>query len=376
MLKRLIDLPPTNAGVRLQNGQAVAAPASPGRELDIPSTIGRMTADPGRELADGEIDLQMLDIAPTVTDAAPLVAQANAILTSPFTVNPYDPIRDEWLSAWVAQPEEWATWLTADSASGNGLTLTLNTEGPAAFLQSNAQFGDERYIDVEKTTAAMRSALGQGQTTVTIRIWHGPTSYSVQGGQTLASIAEEVGIPYPYIQAANPDINTDALSVGQVLTLPSKDMLVPLDPIPNKRIVIDRSEQHMWAYENGQIVFDWVVSTGISSSPTALGVFQYPIARYQCLRRSVESLYAALHGLLPSRPQYGPLEWFPRLPHARRRLSAVVGRSGPPGDVWLCAAQPGKCRNALQLGPRGCGRGCSRVDRIRAGHGGPPCIDL
>ena len=30
----------------------------------------------------------------------------------------------------------------------------------------------------------------------------------------------------------------------------------------------------MWASENGQVVFEWPVSTGIASSPTAPGVFQ------------------------------------------------------------------------------------------------------
>jgi lipoprotein-anchoring transpeptidase ErfK/SrfK len=76
------------------------------------------------------------------------------------------------------------------------------------------------------------------------------------------------------VEEANPEINVDALTVGQTLTLPSKDILVPLNPIPSKRIVVSRSQQHLWAYENGQIIFDWVISTGLPSSPTALGVFQ------------------------------------------------------------------------------------------------------
>jgi LysM repeat protein len=273
--KVYVDMPATNAGVRLENGQAVASPAAEGRELNVEATVEQMRVNAAIELADGALDLVMSPTYPTITDASPLVAQANALLTSPFAINGYDPIRDEW-QHWVAPPEVWATWLTAESApaSSTGLSLTVNPAEPMAFLQANARFADERTIDVDKAVTAIQQALVQNQTSVTIRIWHGPTTYTVRAGQTLAAIAEEVGIPYPYIQAANPGANTEALSVGQTLNLPSKDVLVPLDPIPNKRIVVSRSQQHLWAYENGQVVFDWVVSTGLPSSPTALGVFQ------------------------------------------------------------------------------------------------------
>jgi LysM repeat protein len=269
------DVPAINAGVQLLNGQAVASPATEGRELNVAATVERMRGSAAGELADGALDLDMMTTYPAITDAAPLVAQANMLLTSPFTINAYDPIRDEW-QRWSAPPEVWSAWLAAESAPGSstGLSLTLNPTGPILFLQSHDSFGDERYIRLEDTIAAMRDALARGQTSVTIRVWHNSTTYTVQAGQTLASIAEAIGIPYPYIQAANPGINTDALGVGQELTIPSKDILVPLAPIPNKRIVLSRSQQHLWAYENGQVVFDWVISTGLPSSPTALGIFQ------------------------------------------------------------------------------------------------------
>lgn len=270
-----IDIPATNAGVRLVNGQAVAAPAAEGREVNLAATVERMRVDASGELADGALDLVMSPVLPAITDASPLVAQANALLASPFEVRGYDPIRDEW-HTWSAPPETWAAWLTAasDPSSGTGLLLSLAADGPAGFLESAARFADERYVKVDEAVAAMQDALAQNATETTVRVWHHETSYSVRPGQTLAAIAEEVGIPYPYIQAVNPGVNVDALSVGQTLTLPSKDELVPLPPVPHKRIVISRGQQHLWAYENGQVVFDWVISTGLPSSPTALGVFQ------------------------------------------------------------------------------------------------------
>jgi lipoprotein-anchoring transpeptidase ErfK/SrfK len=43
---------------------------------------------------------------------------------------------------------------------------------------------------------------------------------------------------------------------------------------PNKRIVVSISEQRTRVYENGQLLYDWVTSTGIQSSPTWTGVYQ------------------------------------------------------------------------------------------------------
>ena len=50
--------------------------------------------------------------------------------------------------------------------------------------------------------------------------------------------------------------------------------MLPLPVIENKRIVISISSQRMWAYQDGGLIWEWVVSTGIPSSPTAPGVFQ------------------------------------------------------------------------------------------------------
>jgi lipoprotein-anchoring transpeptidase ErfK/SrfK len=58
------------------------------------------------------------------------------------------------------------------------------------------------------------------------------------------------------------------------LVIPSPDLLVPLPVVRNKRVVVSISEQRMWAYENGNLKWEWQVSTGIDDSPTSPGVFQ------------------------------------------------------------------------------------------------------
>jgi lipoprotein-anchoring transpeptidase ErfK/SrfK len=95
----------------------------------------------------------------------------------------------------------------------------------------------------------------------------------VQAGETLASIGRDYGIPYPWIQQANPDMG-ETLGVGQQLTIPSPDRMLPLPVVEGKRIIVSIAEQRVWVYENGALKWDWAASTGIDSSPTAPGIFQ------------------------------------------------------------------------------------------------------
>jgi lipoprotein-anchoring transpeptidase ErfK/SrfK len=44
--------------------------------------------------------------------------------------------------------------------------------------------------------------------------------------------------------------------------------------VPNKRIIVDIETQSLVAYENGQEVFSWRISTGIGSAPTSPGIYQ------------------------------------------------------------------------------------------------------
>ena len=66
----------------------------------------------------------------------------------------------------------------------------------------------------------------------------------------------------------------DALTVGQEIAIPAADALLPLPPVPGKRIVVSLSEQRTRVYENGQLKWDWSSSSGIAGSPTAPGIFQ------------------------------------------------------------------------------------------------------
>src|SRR5574341_832335 len=48
-----------------------------------------------------------------------------------------------------------------------------------------------------------------------------PFSYTVQSGDSMSLVAEKFGVSLDDLQAANPEVSSNAMSVGQVLKIPS-----------------------------------------------------------------------------------------------------------------------------------------------------------
>ncbi len=269
-----IDRPAVNAGVQLVNGQVQARPAAAGRALDVGVTVAQFQRDAARALADGGIDLVMQPVEPSITDAGPMVAAASALLANPLSVRAFDPIEGD-TADWIVAPQEWSQWLTAeaDSSSALGLRLSLEESALRGYLEGQqAQLTGGEYLDVDEAAGAVESAIGAGQTSAVVRVYHHDRQHTVQGGETIISIAWDYGVPYPYIQAANPGV--DNLSPGQTITVPSADNFMDYEPVFGKRIVVSISEQRVRVYENDSLLWDWVASTGISSSPTWPGIYQ------------------------------------------------------------------------------------------------------
>lgn len=215
----------------------------------------------------------MNGIAPAITDAAPLIDKARQLLASPLTIKAYSPINDR-AEIWTLSPEQWGQWLSVENTPA-GPAFSLDSNALSNYLNGqNLKLGEGRHIDVQQGAQAIRTAVSGGQMTASLRVYSAPTTYIVQPGDTLGAIAWKQGIPMWRITKANPGANLNALSTGQRITIPSKDDMLPLPIVDGKRIVISISQQHMWVYENGQLKWDWVASTGISDSPTMPGIFQ------------------------------------------------------------------------------------------------------
>jgi LysM repeat protein len=120
------------------------------------------------------------------------------------------------------------------------------------------------------------------------------TTYTIQPGETLASIAMQHGVTWPTLVQANGITDPNQIMPGQSIIIPNANTITDLGiitasmpiaaPAPTvtvgKQIIVDLSDQRTYAYENGVLVRNTLVSTGLPATPTVLGNFtvqrQYP----------------------------------------------------------------------------------------------------
>ena len=97
-------------------------------------------------------------------------------------------------------------------------------------------------------------------------------TYTVQPGDTLSKIAQRFRTTPGELARLNGVVNPGTIYVGQVLRLSSA---VPaVQPGTGKRIIMDLSEQHLYAYQGEQLVFSFVASSGVAPTYTAAGEFR------------------------------------------------------------------------------------------------------
>ncbi|HNS50953.1 MAG TPA: LysM peptidoglycan-binding domain-containing protein [Anaerolineae bacterium] len=99
-------------------------------------------------------------------------------------------------------------------------------------------------------------------------------TYVVRRGDTLAAIAARYGTTVAAIVRANGIANPSLIVAGQRLTIPGSSGgggVAPGAGGSGQRIVVDLSDQRMYVYYNGQLVWNWVVSTGRPGQSTAVG---------------------------------------------------------------------------------------------------------
>ncbi len=265
------EIRPVNANYTLQEGEVIGVVGSDGRRMDVSLVLERLNDDVLNIVKNRRMDLIMTVISPEVLDPAPYLEDARALVANPFQLVGYDPYANDYIS-WQTTPETFVSWLQAGS---NG--LTLNDEDFAPFLDAqNASLEgqDVRYLDTNETMNKVRDAIAAKAQQVNLRVRYRPTQYEVTYGDRAYGIARKTGIPYFLLEEANAGRDLNTLSPGDVLNVPSRDVTMPYDPVPSKRIVIDLGKQSLVAYENGQEVFRWLVSSGMSSAPTSPGIYQ------------------------------------------------------------------------------------------------------
>ncbi len=99
----------------------------------------------------------------------------------------------------------------------------------------------------------------------------------VQRGDTLAAIAYRYGTTAWAIANVNGLANPNRIYAGQKLRIPAGGGAAPAPASPGgggKRIVIDLSDQRMYVYQGGQLLWNWTVSTGRPGQETAVGHYK------------------------------------------------------------------------------------------------------
>lgn len=278
-----IDIPVQNAGVTVVDGQVQTTPGQAGQALDVGAMLTALESQPWEvALARPQnvplrFTMPVVQQTPPIDDVSAIVNEISPLLANPISVQLYDPIRNERM-AWTIQPADMGRWVgvgeAEDETSGQKkLAWAVDETRVRDFVAGqNASFGDERYVDADSAAPALAEAFRKRQGEVKFTVKHGERKHAVKSGETLSSIAYDYGFPYPYLMLANP--GKESLLVGDTITIPSVDVLVPLPVVENKRIVVSISKQTVKVYENGQLKWDWVGSTGIDSSPTSPGIFQ------------------------------------------------------------------------------------------------------
>jgi lipoprotein-anchoring transpeptidase ErfK/SrfK len=259
--------------IELNNGDVVVVPGSPGIALDIETVLERLRTASRTAYYD-EIPLVLQVIEPTKPDTSAVMQQAEQLLQRKLTLTAYDVLTEQTLT-WLLDRDEIASWLYLVPGEDGVPEVDVNKHRIRETLfQLREMMGDGRGFRDDEAVQQIWDAFMNEQSSVVLYLTHPARTYSVKAGDTLTQIARRFGIPAGRVAEANAGIDINHLSIGQVINIPSQDIVTPYMPVFWKKIVVNLSEQRVRVYENGVLIWDWITSTGIADSPTASGIFQ------------------------------------------------------------------------------------------------------
>ena len=258
------------AGYKWSGGRLITVPGRRGRHLDIKASLAQLKTDAAGIVSAGRFDLHTVPLSPTIADSSPFLDEALVFLNNGVRLRAYDPFRNQMITFNIDQQEA-AEWLIAGA---NGLAVRAETFGQFVAAQNEKLVRGGRYIDKLLAIDSLQEALIRGTPDVTLRLNYLPEEYDIVRKDTGYRIGRKRGIPYELIRDANPTVNWNSLVVGQTVQIPSRDVMIPEEPVPHKRIIVDLEAQWLVGFENGELIFDWAVSSGREEAPTYPGIFQ------------------------------------------------------------------------------------------------------
>jgi LysM repeat protein len=267
-----MSAPPQNASIRVDGSNLTAIPGEIGYTINIDDTLSILEKNPLSVMQNKVLIVQLLPLSPQVSDLTPILKQAKEFIKTPASFRAYDALSNEYLEFSIPK-ETLLSWLSLEIEDQKPIISLDKAKVTISLQQWQDSLGEERYFDAEVNSPIIAEAV-KNQQVATILISHAPTTYSVQPGDTLLRIGWKIGMPFWKIIQANPGIDPDHLQSGSLLTIPSKDELIPLPVVLNKRVVISIQKQRLWVYQDGGLISEHIISTGIDRSPTQPGIFQ------------------------------------------------------------------------------------------------------
>ncbi|MCJ7736264.1 MAG: L,D-transpeptidase family protein [Anaerolineae bacterium] len=272
-----VEIAAVDASLEIGPDGTIPIPAKVGRELDLEETVENFPFAVGVGPEGLIVELLSRQVAPLIGNPGEAMAEAEAFLGEPFILSGSDQLTG-FSSLWTVSRSDLAQWLkvvTAEDEDGPFLQLTILEEPISLYLaELSASIGGGLGIDVERTTQLVRVAVESREHESKAILKHLSSTYPVRAGDTLISIGQTYGFPVWRLVQANPDVDPAKLRPGDAVVIPSIDVLFEFPLITSRRIVVDMSDQRLYAYEGEAIVFNYLASTGIEESPTIPGTFQ------------------------------------------------------------------------------------------------------
>jgi lipoprotein-anchoring transpeptidase ErfK/SrfK len=267
-----VNMPSMEGEVVVERGEVLQVAGQVGKTLDVESSMALLSTDPTAVMLDYRfIPLVMESIEPSIVDVSATASEVERMLEG-VVIRAYDPVTDEFLE-WTPGRQEVASWLRFEH-DGDELRIEIEDDNVSGYLAELEQsLGEERYFDDDQVLAVVKEGLPRDQME-TLRVRYHPTSYVVRPTDSMVTISFKLGMPYWKILEVNPSVAARGLVVGEPITAPSADAMLTLPVVENKRIVISISQQRMWVYQDGELIREHIVSTGMAGSPTLPGIFQ------------------------------------------------------------------------------------------------------
>lgn len=328
-----LTFPSQEATVVFQEGAWVALPGSVGRTMNIEASVDMLVENAFTILLAESATLQMQATQPLISDLSSVLDNIEALVEQPLSLEAYDPITDERL-AWSVPLDIKRTWVEIDPDHNVHLSIQKD-DLETLFTAWESELGEGRSFDTPPDLDAVIEEWEQSHT-IQLTLRHDPTTYVVGAGESLWSISLKLGMPLWYIMDANQGLTISNLETGMTLKIPSKNILLPLPAVPNKRILIDISEQRMFVYENGDVRNTHIISTGMSDSPTMAGIFQIQTHHINAYASNWDLYMPHFMGIYEAWPGFmNGIHGLPLLSNGQRLWASSLGSPASYGCIIL-----------------------------------------